>query len=65
MEAIWTKPVGFKNDTLTKLNRFSNRSRKEVIAPSYTEIAMLGFVVILFFIPLIWHFTYCALLSVY
>lgn len=64
MEAIWTKPTDIKDDSMAaKFDNFSNLSNKDIVSPSNYEIVLLVLVIALFFIPLIWHFSQCALLS--
>ena len=66
METTYKNYLGIKNDTvITNKELFSNYTKMEVGAPSFFELGMLGFVVVLFFIPLIWYISQTALLSVY
>ena len=66
MKATWIKPFGIKEDVAAaKFNYSSEINNAEIAKPCCSEMALLGLVVILFFIPLVWHFSLCALLSIY
>ena len=66
METTFDKYLGVKNDTLiTKSENSSNYSQMEVESPSLIHLGMIGFVVVLFFIPFIWYVSHSALLSIY
>ncbi len=66
METTYNNYLGIKNDTvITNKELSSNYTKMEVGAPSFLELGMLGFVVVLFFIPFIWYVSHSALLSIY
>ncbi len=66
METTYDKYLGINKDiVISTENVFSKCSDREVETPSLCELGMLGFVVVLFFIPFIWYVCHSTLFSIY
>jgi hypothetical protein len=66
METTYDKYIGINKDiVISTANVFSKCSDREVEMPSLFELGMLGFVVVLFFIPFIWYVCHSTLFSIY